>query len=146
MSKLVSLDQFTVCVDWVALPLEHNDWNASRYLYAYLAPDEVEILYIGMTWDQTIGARWNYSAKPAFWRYLRRDRRLTHHITLAGHIDLAPGRRLSKALLIHIESLLINDLQPGGNIQATASRTSRPGMVVQCLGPAWPGPRHFYDP
>ena len=38
MSKLVSLDQFTVCVDWVALPLEHNDWNASPCLYAYLVP------------------------------------------------------------------------------------------------------------
>ena len=126
---MFALQQITASVDWVALPEDHDDWDASRCLYAYLAPDESEILYIDMTWDQTVRARWNYSAKPKLWDYLEFEHGMHHHITLAGHIELAPGRRLSKALLIDIESLLINELQPCGNVQATASRISRSGVL-----------------
>ena len=142
---MFALHQPMACIDWVTLTPDHDDWRASRCLYAYIAADEREILYIGMTWDQTVQTRWTYSAKPEFWDYLRYRRGIDRHIALAGHIELPAGRRLSKALLTDIESLFINHLQPCGNIQATASRISRPGMLVQALGLQWPGPSHFYD-
>jgi len=142
---MLAPQRFNIQIDWVALSSDHDDWHASRCLYAYAAPEMRELLYIGMTWDQTIRVRWNYSAKPDFWNFLQHQRRLTHHVTLAGHIALPPGRRLSKELLVDVESLLVSELQPCGNIQATNSRISRPGMAVHCLGQSWPGPLQFFD-
>lgn len=142
---MIALHQAMASIDWVTLTPDHDDWHASRCVYAYIAADQREILYIGMTWDQTVHCRWTYSAKPEFWDYLRYRRGIGRHIALVGHIELAARRRLSKTLLTDIESLLITQLQPCGNIQATVSRISRPGMLVHCLGPQWPGPSHFYE-
>ena len=132
-------------VHWVALTSHHQDWNANRCLYAYLAPDGREVIYVGMTWDQTVEVRWHYTAKPEFWNVLQKQLGIRRHIVLAGRIELPKHRRLSRALLMDIESLLIHQLRPCGNVQAIHSRISRPSLVVRCIGVAWPGPRHFFD-
>lgn len=108
--------QRAVQVLWNNVPTGHKDWHATRCLYAYLSPLRVEILYIGITWNQTIRARSSYSAKRKLWDFLNRDSQTREYIPLAGHIDVGPGRRRSKALLTDIESLLIQEIAPRGNV------------------------------
>ena len=140
-----SIRRRNICVAWFALPADCEDRQASRCLYAYLASSTNEILYIGMSWNQTIRAQSSYSAKRKLWDFLNRESGSCDYIPLAGHIDIGPGRQLSKALLFDIESLLIQNIAPRGSVQAISTRTSRPGMIVQCVGGCWPTRRQFVD-
>lgn len=125
-------------VHWRHLTLDDEGWNQSGCLYAYLAPQTREVLYIGKAWSVTVRARWNRSGKYAFWADLERERGIRKHYALFGEIELPRSRRLTRALLSDIESLLIQRLQPWGNIQSRLSRIARPGFVVGCVG-EWPG-------
>ena len=120
-------------------------WDLSRGLYAYLAPDGKEILYIGKVDGTTIRERWNRPAKENFWDDLERERHIRKHIVIGGEIELNAGDRLTRELLADIESLLIAEVDTWGNIQSRNSRISRPGLRLRCLG-NWPlKKRELYD-
>ena len=133
-----------VKVVWSILSDDDDRWNTIRCLYAYLAPNEKEILYIGKSWGDSVRQRWNRSGKEKFWDDLEEQRGIKSHIALIGEVALEKDRRLSDQLLADIESLLIFKENPWGNIQSTNSRTSRPGMFVECSG-QWPSKKMYYD-
>lgn len=135
----------SVFVDWNNIgPDEDEGWEQKRCLYAYMA-DNGELLYIGKSWGKTVRQRWGRCAKEDFWRDLERERNIFRHAIVVGTIALYPGNRLTHLLLTDVESLLIHRTQPWGNIQARASRISRPGLVVHCRGDWQERQRRFHD-
>lgn len=133
-------------IEWIWLDDGDDEWQASRCLYSYLAPRTREILYIGKAWGTTIRQRWSRVSKAAFWDDLEGERGIFHHAALAGFIQLPYGDRLTHELLCDIESLLIQQVGPWGNIQSRFSRIARPGMRLRCGGD-WPHhKRVFCDP
>jgi hypothetical protein len=135
-----------VRVRWTALDNEglHPFWSANCGLYAYVGPRN-EVLYIGKVDGCTVRQRWSRCGKEAFWDDLERERRISTHAVIFGDIELENGSRLTRELLCDIESLLISQVQPWGNIQSRCSRTSRPGMLVRCVG-CWPHQKgKFFD-
>lgn len=130
-------------VRWRYLTREDLDWASMRCLYAYVAPNNKEILYIGKSWGVSVKARWGRTAKERFWDDLERNRKIKSHFALLGSVSLTYRGRLTSELLSDIESLLIQGEQPWGNIQSKQSRIPRPGLVVECSG-SWPGQARFY--
>ncbi|WP_159559155.1 hypothetical protein [Alcanivorax sp. S71-1-4] len=126
-----------VDIHWQNLDEGHEGWRQIRCLYAYLAPGQREILYIGKSWGATVRERWSRSGKAEFWDDLERQRGIYEHSALIGEVALDNDRRLTHQLLCDIESLLIHRVQPWGNIQSCSSRISRPGLSVVCMGD-WP--------
>jgi hypothetical protein len=127
-------------IDWRPLPnnFEDDGWDQIRCLYAYLAPKGREVIYIGKAWGKTVYERWCREAKGDFWGDLERERGVFSHRAAVGTIALDPGARLTHALLQDIESLLIAQLRPWGNIQNSRSRgIVRPGFAAECRG-SWP--------
>lgn len=112
-------------------------WQIRRGLYSYLHPRTQEVLYIGKVDGTSVRQRWIYTAKSGFWDDLKTIRKIREHIVIVGQLSLESSRRFSSELLEDVESLLINHLQPWGNIQSSLNRISRPGMVVTCTG-TWP--------
>jgi hypothetical protein len=57
------------------------------------------------------------------------------------------AQKITRQLILDVESLLIHSIKPWGNIQSTQSRSiSRPGLSVKCDGKVWPiGRRTFRD-
>jgi hypothetical protein len=131
-------------IHWRSLTLDDEGWNRVRCLYAYIALKTREILYIGKAWNATVRARWNRSGKYDFWDDLERQRGIHIHHPLIGEIELPPHHRLSRELLSDIESLLIHQVQPWGNIQSRSSRISRPGFTIKCLG-VWPSRNRIFS-
>jgi len=133
-----------VTVHWRFLESDDDSgWSTVRCLYAYLAPDRREILYVGKTWGVTVSGRWNRTSKESFWKDLEKQRGVFKHYALLGEPRLNYAGRLSSQLLADIESLLIAAEQPWGNIQSKSTRTPRPGLAVECLG-KWPGRARVY--
>lgn len=134
-------------VDWRFLGDDDDDgWDQLRCLYAYHAPRASEVFYIGKAWGKTVYQRWLREAKEKFWNDLERDRGISSHRPAIGTVALLEGNRLSHALLCDIESLLIQQLQPWGNIQCRFTRIARPDLVVTCRGASWRNqPRMFRD-
>lgn len=118
-------------------------WDQTQCLYAYVEPDTDEILYIGKAWGVSVRGRWVYSAKPMFWEYLK-DQEIGEHVVVIGKIELPEGWTLTDELLADIESLLIIEEQPPGNVQSKRSRTAQPGLVLRCCG-EWPGRQGRYE-
>ncbi len=133
-----------IIVLWRFLPLADPDWESVRCLYAYLAPDGKEILYIGKSWSVTVKGRWNRDAKYGFWDDLEKKRKIKRHGVLLGEVSLTYNGRLTTKLLADTESLLITAEQPWGNIQSKQSRIARPGLTIECSG-KWPGQAKFYQ-
>ena len=133
----------TIEVEWKALKEEDPRWNYSRCLYAYLAPNGNEILYIGKAWGTSVRNRRSWSSKKEFWKDLKKQRGIKHHVPLIGQIYLRKGVRLTRQLLADVESLLIQIEKPWGNIQSRDTRIRRPGMQVKCAG-EWPSRRKIY--
>ena len=135
-----------VTVRWNPLDNEgtHPLWSANCGLYAYVG-HRSEVLYIGKVDGCTVRERWNRSGKEAFWDDLERERRIFKHAVIFGDIELDVGSRLTRELLADIESLLISELQPWGNVQSCNTRIARSGLHVACAG-SWPlRKRQFYD-
>lgn len=120
----------------------HELWNASPVLYAYV--HRREILYIGKAdGSSTARSRLRASDKQNLYDYLD-ERRIDAFRVLVGefHFD----GRLTRQMVVDVESLLIALVEPRGNISATRSRITRPGMHVRCTGAHWPSvSRHFID-
>jgi len=57
------------------------------------------------------------------------------------------AQRITRQLILDVESLLIHSIKPWGNMQSTRSRSiSRPGLTVKCEGKVWPiAKRTFHD-
>ena len=119
-------------------------WQLKKGLYAYFCPESHEILYIGKVDGTTVRQRWNRSAKADFWKDLEDQRGILKHAILVGKIGLPPFKRLTIELLRDIESLLILELKPWGNIQSRNSRISRKSFIVNCLGD-WPLARKLFQ-
>ena len=130
-------------VHWRHLQPDDVGWSQVRCLYAYVAPKAHEILYFGKAWGVTVRARWNRSGKYEFWDDLERERGIYKHGALLGEIALPPRQRLTHHLLCDIESLLIQQMLPWGNIQSRMTRISRPDFVVVCRG-AWPARKKVF--
>ncbi len=127
-----------VTVHWTQL---HGDsdslWRADMCLYAYLHPARDTLLYIGKADYQTVRQREYGDHKSRVFRDISREYRIEQARVLQGDLSLPDGNKRSSALLADVETLLITRLKPYGNIQARATRTSRPGLLVECLGD-WP--------
>ena len=139
--KTISPD---IIVRWRCLPPEDPHWQSMRCLYAYVAPDKKEILYIGKSWGVSVRGRWGREAKSGFWDDLEKKRKIKKHIALLSEVSLTYSGILTEKLLADIESLLIIGEQPWGNIQNKKSRIGRPGLIVKCSG-SWPGQARFYQ-
>jgi len=134
-----------VTVRWRIASGDSDLWDYRRVLYAYFAADDKEILYIGKADRQTVRERRTRSAKKNFWDDLEKERNIYETIARVGEIYLVERRKLSRELLLDVESLLIKRLRPWGNILSRSSRISRPGLRVRCEGD-WPlERREFYD-
>jgi hypothetical protein len=138
--KTISPD---IVVRWRFLAPEDFGWDSMQCLYAYIAPDKKEILYIGKSWSVSVKGRWNRNAKEKFWNDLERKRKIKSHFALLGEVSLTYTGRLTDKLLADVESLLILGEQPWGNIQSKQERIARPGLVVECSG-SWLGQAKFY--
>lgn len=123
-------------------------WNCWRCLYAYSIGEQCdEIVYIGKAVNCSVRERGRRSAKPDFWKALEKERGAYEHAAFVGLLEhtYQQGRRISNQLIADIESLLIFELQPWGNIQSRVSRICRPGLKVICKGD-WPlTRRNFLD-
>jgi len=116
-------------------------WNYSRVLYAYLHPNEKEILYIGKAdGNTTLRKRWNRSGKEGFWEDLERERKIKTHVPIIG--DLIYDGNFSSKLLKEIEGTLIFFEEPWGNIQNQKTVTARHGLEIKCTG-FWPGQKKY---
>lgn len=123
-------------LSWRAIVNDDDErWFYTRAIYAYLAPNSPEILYIGKCDGCTVRER--SRNKPMFWRDLERERGITHHGVMVAEIDPQMRFRLTRELICDIESLLISAVEPWGNVQCQLTRTARPGLKVLCDG-AWP--------
>jgi hypothetical protein len=132
-------------VRWRIVSGDSDLWDYARVLYAYFTVDDKEILYVGKAGRKTVRERWNRSAKKQFWDDLERERNIHETIVRVGEICLCEGHKLSRELLVDVESLLIKRLRPWGNIRSSSSRISRPGLRVRCEGD-WPLEKgEFYD-
>lgn len=136
----------TLKVWWSSIEGQDEAWDWTRVLYAIIIPPRDEIVYIGKADGRTVRERWVRSAKRAFWDALERDRGSDRHRVIVGDIEAPREVRLTRELLADVESLLIMEMQPWGNIQAIHSRIPRPGMTLRCAR-EWPYPRSvFMDP
>lgn len=107
-------------------------------LYAYIAPDLREILYIGKAYGCSVYERWCRTGKESFWDALEDERGITEHAVIVGEVVDSNYRRITEQMITDIEGLLIYRLKPWGNIQSTQSRgITRPGLRVICEGPHW---------
>jgi hypothetical protein len=88
------------------------------------------LLYIGQVYDQTFQERLRQHVRgDDVWRWVCRN--LRHQATFKiGHVDLPNGSRISRELVDDIESLLINALQPPGNLQSTTNYHGRDLVIL----------------
>lgn len=125
-----------ILLDWQFIAGDDDPrWSYTCTLYAYLAPVGCEVLYIGKSDGCSVRTRWR--EKPSFWRDLEKLRAIKSHRVIVADIAVPVYCRLTRHLLADMESLLIYEVKPWGNIQCHSSRISRPDLKVTCRG-AWP--------
>lgn len=127
-----------VVLKWSLPYREEDDARWHTYgLYAYLRPRHPEILYIGKAVRRTSLQRLNDPDKDAFFRDLAEHRGIHGVRVIVARIEAS--QNITRQLVLDVESLLIHIIKPWGNIQASRSRgISRPGLIVNCQGKAWP--------
>ena len=135
-----------VVLKW-SLPYRGEDdarWHTYG-LYAYLRPRHPEILYIGKAAGRTVLQRLHDSDKRALFRDLAQQRSIQTVRVIVAQFEST--RRITRELILDVESLLIHSIKPWGNIQSARSRgISRPGLTIKCEGKVWPiGRRTFRD-
>jgi len=135
-------------IEWTLVSGDDDEaWDWTNVLYAYIDPEDDEILYIGKAYGPatSVLSRFNARDKKSLWRFLERELGITAVNVLVGIIDPGEGGRLTRQLIADIESLLIYREDPCGNVQSTRSRgISRSGMRVKCTG-SWPGKKVYID-
>ncbi len=134
----------TIEVRWRRVNDDHDPaWRWNRCLYAYRHPRSGRILYLGKADGASVHGRFNASDKAALRRHLVRRVGVDRIGLVVGALALKDSRRLTRQLMADIESLLIHEVQPVGNVQGKRSRINRPGMRVKCSG-AWPERRRVF--
>lgn len=128
-------------IEWKPLLQDSIEWNYRHVLYAYLNPDDDEILYIGLAWRRSVRQRFRDRDKNALRDFLWDDLGLADVKVLVGEVVLEG--RLTRQLLSDVESLLIKRLKPVGNIMCRTFRISRPGMRLEC-SQQWPHKRNKF--
>ena len=124
----------TIKITWYEINDDNQVlWQVNRGLYAYLGPNN-EVLYIGKVNGTTIRTRFQASAKPALWNFIVNDLGIDEVTILAGLVELPEGSKHSRQRLSDIESLLIYEIKPAGNIACRDSRICRPGLNILCRG------------
>jgi hypothetical protein len=142
---VLEVKKMKAVVHWSQPAQNPKLWSLRRGLYAYFDVDSSEMLYIGKVYGTSVRQRWCRSGKRDFWDALETERGIYLHGVIVGEIELLNGNRLTKALTSDIESLLINRLQPWGNIQCRNSRITREGLDVLCRGEWRTTQRRFID-
>ncbi|MGA3028449.1 MAG: hypothetical protein ABSF98_27190 [Bryobacteraceae bacterium] len=135
-----------VVLKWSLPYREEDDARWHTYgLYAYLPPRRPEILYIGKAAGRTILQRLRDPDKDALFRDLAEQRNIQRVRVIVAQFEAA--QKITRQLILDVESLLIHSIKPWGNIQSTRSRgVSRPGLTAKCEGKVWPiGRRTFRD-
>ena len=124
----------SIKITWYRID-ENNEflWDVNRGLYAYLGTKD-EFLYVGKVDGTTVRKRFQRSAKPHYWDFVENDLGYFETEVLVGIVKLPQGSKHSRQLLADIESLLINQIQPLGNIACRNTRISRPGLSIKCYG------------
>lgn len=108
-------------------------WSVNRGLYAYVSP-KGEILYIGKVNGTTVRKRFQPSAKPSLWNFIVNGLGHNYVKVMVGLVELPLGSRHSRQLLSDIESLLIYEIKPPGNVACRNTRISRVGLSISCNG------------
>jgi hypothetical protein len=113
-----------------------DPWMTTRVLYAYLDPEDGEIMYVGKAWSTTVYDRFVASDKGDLWEHLEQEYGLVPDDLniIVGFPKFPSKGRLTKELLADLESLLIYHIEPPGNIQSKHSRIGREGLVCICTG------------
>lgn len=134
-----------VRVHWsVIVGEEHELLDDSFCLYAYFDPEPGRIVYVGHAYRHTVWERLRGEHKRNLFERVSRSGGRPFAL-LHGELELEPGRRRSRQLLMDVETLLIKRLAPRWNTQARSTRIARPGMVVVSLGEGPLGGRRFED-
>jgi hypothetical protein len=132
-----------VTVHWRYLEEDDEGLDAWKCLYAFVTPNKRDIVYIGKAGRATVEERLKCRAKDGMWEHIS-SFGIEQCKILLGELELPRNRRLTDALLSDVESLLIIEEQPIGNVQNMASRPiARVGMRVACVG-RWPGRARDY--
>jgi hypothetical protein len=101
-----AIAQTEVVLDWQRIETETDPrWLYTCAIYAYLAPREREVLYIGKADGCTVRRRW--LEKDSFWSDLERQRNIMIHDVIVADVLAHVGCRLTRELLYDVESLLI---------------------------------------
>lgn len=136
MSTVMSRNRVDVSIKWLPVcALNDPLWSFRGVLYAICRPRTCRILYIGKADYSSVRERFRCRSKDLLWNFLESEYGVSGTTLRVGGIST--DLRLTTELLSDVESLLIGQVQPVGNIQAMSSRTSRPGLRVSCTGD-WP--------
>jgi hypothetical protein len=133
-----------VVLRW-SLPFrEENDQRWHAYgLYAYLRARHPEILYIGKAVGRTILQRVNDPDKRALFDDLAKQRNIRSIRVIVARVEA--NENVTRQLILDVESPLIYEIKPWGNIQSCQGRgVSRPGLIVNCQGKARPLSRRTF--
>jgi hypothetical protein len=132
-----------VTVHWRYLLEDDEGLDAWKSLYAFVIPTKRKIVYIGKAERASVAERLRCPKKDGMWERVS-PFGIEKCEVLLGELALPQNRRLTEELLSDVESLLIWEEQPIGNVQNMSSRpTTRAGMRVACVG-RWPGKARNY--
>lgn len=129
-----------ILIDWQDVNAgDGSRWGWTRALYAIQHPEKHELLYLGKTDGTTIRARWNADDKhERVWKRVEDEKRIFEHRLIVGQLCVPTVVRLTRELMIDVESLLIHQIKPWANTHCVKTRDlCRPGMVICCQG-KWP--------
>jgi len=118
-------------------PAEDDEdlWRQQRVLYAYIDPEDNEIIYLGKAWSHSTWSRFIAEDKEKVWEECGLSP--TDVDVIVGSIEMARGMRLTKEMLAVLEGLLIYRLEPECNKQSIYGGKSKEGLKVCCVG-EWP--------
>src|ERR1022692_55922 len=145
MNRYRPVGTLSVDVRWSAITSPSDPkWSVCNVLYAYLTPDKRTILNIGMAGYESVRDRFQCDSKKGFKNWAI-SQEINEGIIIVGEIE-TDAPRFTIEMLKDIESLLIYEIRPAGNVSNMVSRNiTRPDLHVRCLGRVWPVQRDFYD-
>ena len=108
----------------------------TKGIYAIMSPSPLELLYVGMTYDQRFSTEIANHLGPfdrgvpvvsradRMGKWIYRNHTKDPRVKIA-HVELVSGERISRSLVRDIEAVLILRYQPPANIQSTRSYSGR---------------------
>lgn len=124
----------------MAWPFSHLSRNRdlwyTRGLYAFLTPPPLQLLYIGMTYDQLLSTEMARHLGPldrgipvvsradGVGRWICKNATMNPYAKIAD-IELVSGERISRRLVEDVEAALINIHTPPANLRSTRAYYGR---------------------